>query len=660
MTVSRRDDRRAPQPGQEVADDAKDREQDHHALPAAFADGGDPYSLHDLLSGLSPVDHDGAVAVPADEALLLTEVALPDAPEVHAWTAEVVDAALPPEPPAEAEEEAPLSAFAVLDSGDIIEPMPAPLPVDGDAEDDAWVADLDNVVQLLHQLAPAMAEENAPREAATVADDAPAEDEDEDETTAALANLVAMLQETTATPQADDLPAPPDTPEPQRADAGDADEADQTTQALADLVAALQETVAAAAPQDVDSSAGDEFSALTGDNDIAPAPAESEAESEAEGDDVLVLTDELTPPAETPPEGDAAPMAQEGQPIPAAPVGEGEWDASAFALGNIIDALRGLAEEAPPPDTAPEDTAENDAPEEPAASDLAGAEVAAEGIEPVAVEDAEPATEEAEIDETQALTATVDAIIAAHCPPGHTPEMRGDPALPQRLDALASLLADPPPPSDFVALDALYACWSKNTHDSPSRALLATAQNLSRNFGLPGKLPMASSKAWRMLSPVMFETELAQRLTDIGTFIANWQKTQRTFLILEFGEIELIEYLFEALHPGYHADLLAGVMNFKVLSNRRMGLLRRIPNRLKKQITPMLPDNKEAALILLAHAKALLERIADPSGFAPIVDTAGKMQEEIQKMMKAVANVGAPPPVPPPNGGGGMPLGRIG
>jgi len=285
----------------------------------------------------------------------------------------------------------------------------------------------------------------------------------------------------------------------------------------------------------------------------------------------------------------------------------------------------------------------------------AGEEMPTEVIEPEPATEAGADAEEAIPDSALSLADRVGALITAF---GGT-EGKGNPALPDRQDALALLLAEPPPGNDFAALDALYACWPKATQNSESRALLAVAYNLTRNFGLPDKLPMASSKAWRMLSPTLFEAELAQRLADTGTFIADWQKTQRHFLILEFGEIELVEYLFEALPPSNHADLLAGVMNFKVLSNRRMGLLRRIPNRVKKQIIPMLPTRKEEALLALAHTKALLERLAEPSGFAPIVDTADKMAEEIEKMMKAVAAIGQPPPAPP-TGGGGQALGRIG
>ena len=255
------------------------------------------------------------------------------------------------------------------------------------------------------------------------------------------------------------------------------------------------------------------------------------------------------------------------------------------------------------------------------------------------------------------LSRRVEAIIAAHHKDG-TPPAKGHAALPERREALELLLSEPPPANDFDALDALYACWPRATLQCGSRALLAVAHNVSRNYGLPGKVPMTASKAWRMLSPDIFQAELAQRLADVGAFIADWQQTQRTFLILEFNEVELIEYLFEALHPGDHADLLAGVMNFKVLSNRRLGLLRRIPTRVKKQVQPLLPGRKDEAMQILAHAKALLDRIADPSGFAPIVETAAKMAEEVEKIMGTVAAQGAPAVAPP--GGGGLALGRSG
>lgn len=345
------------------------------------------------------------------------------------------------------------------------------------------------------------------------------------------------------------------------------------------------------------------ISAIADMADSEPLPTEEE-------EDVLLLTEEVAP-ERTEPEG---------------------GDETTVALNAIAAALRALADETPPVEE--EDVL-----------------VLGEEFQP------RPEVPTAGREDDARWEARIEEIIAAHLPAGMIPEQKGDGTLPRHLDALALLLSDPPPADDFAALDALYACWPRTTQDSPSRALLAAAQNLSRNFGLPEKLPMASAKAWRMLSPRLFEAELAQRLTAVGQFIADWQKTQRTFLILEFSEVELIEYLFEALHPGHHAQLLAEVMNFKVLSGRRMGLLRRIPGRMRKIVAPMLPDDKERALVELAHAKALLELVASTSGFTPIIDTAAKALEEIGKLAKAAANAGAPqlPPGAPPGA-----LGRIG
>ncbi|WP_156520861.1 hypothetical protein [Magnetospirillum moscoviense] len=259
------------------------------------------------------------------------------------------------------------------------------------------------------------------------------------------------------------------------------------------------------------------------------------------------------------------------------------------------------------------------------------------------------------------LAAWAEAIIAANRDAFGAPIPRvGSGELPPNQEGLEALLADPPPATDFAALDLLTATWGKATAGSDRRALLATAYNLCRNFGLPGKLPMASSRAWRMLDARLFRADISNQLSRIANFIADWQKTQKTFLILEHGEIELIEFLFESLDPATDLDQMASVMNFKVLSNRRMGLIRRIPSRLRKEVNAMLPAGHQQALLMLAHYKALLERLADPNGFAPIVETASKMLEEIDKLMKIAAAAAAPqlPPGQPP--GGGQALGRIG
>lgn len=206
----------------------------------------------------------------------------------------------------------------------------------------------------------------------------------------------------------------------------------------------------------------------------------------------------------------------------------------------------------------------------------------------------------------------------------------------------AALLATPPAITDSEALDILFAGWPRDTANSASPELLAVARNLACQFGLPGRTPLAASRAWRMLDPATFEAEFAAQLTAIETFIRDWQTQRESFLILEFGEIELIESLFEALPPGRHAALLTNVMNFKVLSGRRLGLLRRIPMRLRKTTAPMLAAQRHSdALTAMADAKALLERIADPLGFAPIVEAANSATREVEKLMRQAATAAA-------------------
>ncbi len=266
----------------------------------------------------------------------------------------------------------------------------------------------------------------------------------------------------------------------------------------------------------------------------------------------------------------------------------------------------------------------------------------------------DPAGADVPVDDAASVEADAPKPTVPGPEPAPEPEPPGDP--------LALLLADPPPADDFEALDLLYAVWPRTTVNATDEQLLAVAVNAARRFGQPGRLPMTASRAWRMLDCHHFESAFATQLAAIGAFVRDWQKTHREFLILEFGEIELIELLFEALHPGRYADLLVETMDFKVLSNRRLGLLRRVPNRMRKAVDPLVAAGRfQEAMVELAHAKALLERISDPLGFKPIIDAASHAAEDVEKLMKRVAAASAPPQPPgPPGAGGGTALGRIG
>lgn len=209
-----------------------------------------------------------------------------------------------------------------------------------------------------------------------------------------------------------------------------------------------------------------------------------------------------------------------------------------------------------------------------------------------------------------------------------------------RETALAMLLSSPLPVDDLAALDMLYECWPRQTTKSRDPQLLAVAKNLSSGFGLPDRVPMASSRAWRMVDPHVFADDLADQLALIIEFIANWQKISAEFLILEFGEIDLIEYLFESLDINRFATLLAAVMNFKVLSVRRAGLLRRIPPRVERQLVPLIEGGRpDLAVAELDKVRQFLETFIDPYGFAPIVEAAksasARIGRDIEVLQKA-------------------------
>ena len=205
---------------------------------------------------------------------------------------------------------------------------------------------------------------------------------------------------------------------------------------------------------------------------------------------------------------------------------------------------------------------------------------------------------------------------------------------PLNEEALAELLTSPLRVDDLTALDLVYECWPRHQLNCQDDRLLLVAQNLAVGFGMPGRLPLACAQAWRKLSPNAYSYELAAQLREIVRFIREWHEAHAEFLILEFGEIDLIEFLFESLDIGAHADLLATIMTFKVLSLRRAGLLRRIPARVERQFAPMVEAGRaDLAMHELSKVRDFLGRFANPDGYAPIVEAAQAALARIQRDM---------------------------
>ncbi|KIL99961.1 hypothetical protein CCC_02750 [Paramagnetospirillum magnetotacticum MS-1] len=211
---------------------------------------------------------------------------------------------------------------------------------------------------------------------------------------------------------------------------------------------------------------------------------------------------------------------------------------------------------------------------------------------------------------------------------------KGEVIVPGNLQSLDRLLAEPPPSQDFEAADLLHDCFPRGTRHSGNRVLLAVARNLTRNFGRPGRLPMTSGKSWTMLNPAIFTDQLAAQLSEICDFILNWQAQEKNFLILEFAEVELIEYLFEHLHPRRHGALLIKVMDFKVLSTRRAGLLRRIPARVRRFVQHTTGADPAVPQAYAKDTAALLELMEKRVAFRPVVDAAAAARAEVDKIIE--------------------------
>lgn len=266
-----------------------------------------------------------------------------------------------------------------------------------------------------------------------------------------------------------------------------------------------------------------------------------------------------------------------------------------------------------------------------------------------------------------ALKERLDHVFFTHCP--HlSPKLGVYDLSNEHAEIALNLLADVPP-SDLDALDLIAEIWPKTTIKSRSRVLLAIALHLSSKFGIRGeRRSMCATKAWRMLDRDYFETATAAQLQHITDFIFTAQRNRSMLLLLEYVEMELIENLFESLNPALYCDELAAVMNFKALSLRRLGLIRRIPLRMKRMVEALMPAEEALVLQKLSEALVLLDTIMVPDGFAPILKAAEKAHAEIEKMIIAIE---APASAPnsgkstgPANGAEKAPtrhsLGRIG
>jgi len=226
---------------------------------------------------------------------------------------------------------------------------------------------------------------------------------------------------------------------------------------------------------------------------------------------------------------------------------------------------------------------------------------------------------------------------------------KGECVIPKNVEAAAALLSHLDALNDLQALDYLQSAFPRSTRRSKNRVILAIARAVTESFGTANRLPLTSMCAWSMLDAEVFTDEFAAQFTIISTFILGWQSDKKDFLLLDPSEVSLIELMFESLHPRKQGLLAAKVMDFKVMSNRRLGLIRRIPNRVEQILTSAAATGTtETAIQYAKDCLALLDHIARPEGFAPIIEeakiSAGKIVKTVQRVMAPPAQPALPPP----------------
>jgi len=199
-------------------------------------------------------------------------------------------------------------------------------------------------------------------------------------------------------------------------------------------------------------------------------------------------------------------------------------------------------------------------------------------------------------------------------------------------EALQALLARTPKLSDLETLSALHMLFPRDTHRSGDPALLAIAETLVRHFSTPDRRPLACTKAWTMLDPVIYERWIAKRLHALTEQILSWQRTKTAFVELQAAEIDLIEYFFEALPPGNYNEVLAPVMDLKVLSNRRLGLVRRLAYRVRQKLQTELGKDKDGVVKYLEGCVMLLDRVIKAGGYKPIIELSIATHEQLSQI----------------------------
>jgi hypothetical protein len=191
---------------------------------------------------------------------------------------------------------------------------------------------------------------------------------------------------------------------------------------------------------------------------------------------------------------------------------------------------------------------------------------------------------------------------------------------------LGALIEGRLPENDEKTLDELIALRGRKRSQDPDPKLAAIALKLASLTGTNAGRPLAALHAWKILDSESAAEAAKEAFETIVAFTEKWKETGKGFLILENAEIDLIELLFETLDPERDAELMLKAMNFKFLSGRRLGLVRRIAARLRS--TARSTCDREKLLAAANVTSKFLATVENEKGiWQPIVIEAAKANE---------------------------------
>lgn len=196
------------------------------------------------------------------------------------------------------------------------------------------------------------------------------------------------------------------------------------------------------------------------------------------------------------------------------------------------------------------------------------------------------------------------------------------------------------PEEDFKALDEVRRQWGRVDGSVRCLHLVRAALRLASWVGSPRSRPLAALAAWNLLDPSLMGDAAQACLSRIMDGLLAEQASSSDLVVLDPVEVELIGILYERLNPENPEDLvqMRRLMELKMLSVSRLGLLRRFPTRVKRLVKSGVPAAKASAWARAAAEH--LDGLAQTAGWELLREAAATSRESCAALAERLA----PPP----------------